>query len=96
MLMVLVAIAALAFLGERLRRDAIAYRKLAQLHRERALYLEVRAMWSVGMAAKGYVAASLVSAERARAEREKMLAEKYLHASRRPWLPVAPDPPEPE
>jgi hypothetical protein len=31
-----------------------------------------------------------------RAEYERSLKRKYLQAARRPWLPVAPDPPEPE
>jgi hypothetical protein len=96
MLMVLVAVAAMAFLGVRLRRDGIAYGKRAQSHRERALYLGARAEWSVRMAAKGYVSTAQVLADRARAEREVQLAEKYRRASRRPWLPVAPDPPGPE
>jgi hypothetical protein len=31
----------------------------------------------------------------AAAERLRRLAEKYEYAARYPWLPVAPDPPEP-
>jgi hypothetical protein len=27
---------------------------------------------------------------------ERLMAAKYLEAARHPWLPVAPDPPEPE
>ena len=31
-----------------------------------------------------------------RGQWHRAMAEKYRHAARRPWLPVAPDPPEPE
>ena len=31
-----------------------------------------------------------------RADHHAAMAEKYRHAARYPWLPVAPDPPEPE
>jgi hypothetical protein len=36
------------------------------------------------------------AANLARTENEGSLKRKYLQAARRPWLPVAPDPPEPE
>jgi len=42
-----------------------------------------------GLRSKRYTA-------RAAAEHEAMLARKYFRAARYPWLPVAPDPPEPE
>jgi hypothetical protein len=33
---------------------------------------------------------------RAKSERHRSLCDKYIYAALNPWLPVAPDPPEPE
>ena len=45
--------------------------------------------WSENVALRGRAPVRFVYYSR-------RLAEKYEHAARYPWLPVAPDPPEPE
>jgi hypothetical protein len=98
--MVAVAVVALSIATERMRRESARYRELAERHAkiERAcrknanlLPLMKPSDWEslCGQMALG------LSRSPERAVYHAGLRRKYERASRYPWLPVEPDPPEP-
>jgi hypothetical protein len=89
-LMVAVAVVAVAIAGIDLAHKAIGYRLAASRH----------AMIQHGLVLPESGPAELI--ERAKRHNDKLrayhesLRRKYEFAASHPWLPVAPDPPEPE
>ena len=99
--MVAVMVVALSIATERMRRESFRYRELVERHArlERAfrknaalLPLMKPSDWE---SLCGQMALSL-SRSPERAAYHASLRRKYEHAARYPWLPVEPDPPEPE
>jgi hypothetical protein len=90
-MMLAVAVAGMACGGEVVRRRRAAFLAQAEVHRALADYLSVSEHYVLR---PGDTHLSLTG--RRRAEVEARLAAKYERAARHPWLPVAPDPPEPE
>lgn len=92
---VVVAVIALALGGYRWgeeRRQSFAI--LAHNHYKITLLsLDLAVAERLGQPPPSQEAARLI---RAQVARSRLLAEKYEHAARYPWLPVAPDPPEPK
>jgi hypothetical protein len=87
--MVAVVLAALIIWAARLLSLSVAYRERANQY-----LLELLGSTPILMGPKGRHSATIPrSAHSLWAE---SMAEKYLHASRFPWLPLEPDPPEPE
>ncbi|MDR3636015.1 MAG: hypothetical protein P4L84_19590 [Isosphaeraceae bacterium] len=70
-------------------------RRLLALARQRQQREVVNRLISVGLAAQGAGEAD-VERHRMLAEYHRALGLKYDRAGRRPWLPVAPDLPEPK
>jgi hypothetical protein len=81
-LMVAVAIAAFAFGGWQMRQ-----------RREHRLRLALKHEVLSALLRDGHAD---TSRDPERADRHKALHIKYEHAARYPWLPIEPDPPEPE
>jgi hypothetical protein len=97
-LMVAVAVLALvAAIGEMTRRSA-SYDRLARYYAEReTLSLDLMAAFArPDRPELSEVCSVEYARNRAFAEHEERLKRKYRRAARYPWLPVAPDPPEPE
>jgi hypothetical protein len=94
--MVAVAIVGVILYGELTRRR---WAKLSAAYRSKAELARVIRDWSMGWA-EGPMQGDLGAGQRESLMRriayQAKLAEKYEHAARYPWLPVAPDPPEPE
>ena len=92
LLMLLVVVVALLLAGEATRRR---WESLASAYRTKAGGCEHRAL----LARHSYQAALGNDPDDRKFKRIEdhyvALARKYQHAARRPWLPVAPDPPEP-
>jgi hypothetical protein len=93
--MIFVAIAAAVAYSHRLRSLSAIYRWRAELHDAEADVIEALAIDGPG---GGRPVSPLWRDELWRDEMRhlKRLAAKYKHAARYPWLPVEPDPPEPE
>jgi hypothetical protein len=99
--MVAVAVAASAFYGLILWRQAAEYRAKADAYELRALEdsLNARAATSNAFDARREPTAAQTAERRSlerRADHERRLSHKYDRAARYPFLPVALDPPEPE
>jgi hypothetical protein len=98
-MMVVVAIVGILFWGGRLWRLAASYRIEAERYENRLSKSDVRAFFD-------RIDVSPEESERRMgAWRDQMarrrshyqaMKVKYEHAAHNPWLPVAPDPPEPE
>ena len=97
-LMVAVAVVALGVWGVRMRRASSAYRERAEFYR----YLLTTPRNNPPPAEGASVAEQSldIATEVARARRLmhycEVMQAKYERAARRPWIPVEPDPPEPE
>jgi hypothetical protein len=92
-LMVAVAIVGVllaAVLGLERRREWL--RRLSQRHESRAMVCDMEKL----IGAMNRQPATWLANRQARLEYHKSLARKYRQAASHPWLPVAPDPPEPE
>jgi hypothetical protein len=94
---------AVAILAVGLATDALFRRHLAlRQRRQRAAYHEkieklvTATIGELDLAARSPKAAAQVRANAAIRDRHARLKEKYRRAARYPWLPVEPDPPEPE
>ena len=97
-LMVAVAVVALGVWGERMRRASSAYREQAEFYRYLLTTPRNNPSTSEGasVAEKSLDIATEVARERRLMHYIEAMLAKYEHAARRPWLPVEPDPPEPE
>jgi FtsZ-interacting cell division protein ZipA len=95
-LMVAVAIVALVLCGWETWRKRSSYLELAD--QQSALKDHCRLMLEhvEFLAERRFADKSEVALSRRRMDYHRDLAEKYERAARYPWLPVAPDPPEPE
>ena len=76
-------------------RRHLALRQRAAYH-EKIEKLATATVWELALAARWPKAADQVRANAAIRDRHARLKEKYWRAARYPWLPVGPDPPEPE
>jgi hypothetical protein len=99
--MVAVAVVALSVAGEQMRRRAVRYRGLAERHAKIELVCRRTAARLPLMKPSDYGAFCGGMARNIRrsprlAAYQADLRRKYEHAARYPWLPVEPDPPEPE
>jgi hypothetical protein len=94
-MMVAVAVAALLLIGVVLWRRSEEYRRRAESH-DSLLWSElpvaVDEAASPGRLGGGLSVVGLLR----RAKYHHDMSQKYWRAAARPWLPVAPDPPEPE
>jgi hypothetical protein len=93
-MMIAVALAALVFGGEATRRR---WASLASTYRAKAQHCQYKAV----LAARGRGEADLINVHQKDnleqiADHYDALARKYDRAARFPWLPIGPDPPEPE
>jgi hypothetical protein len=95
-LMLVVAVMGSLSYGLRLWSLNRTFRLQAESHVARKAEARVREAWAAKMAKSGYLSARRVVAEASKAEYHDSLAIKYERAARYPWLPVLPDPPEPE
>ena len=98
--MIAVAVVALAFGAERLRRLSQGYAFLAACHAGAQISLaEVVGDYDGGRIAFDQQEATswveAIAAYRRRIPYEAALARKYRRAARYPWLPDEPDPPDP-
>jgi hypothetical protein len=92
----LVAILAVGFATTvALFRRHLALRQRAAYHEE-IEKLVTATIGELDLAARSPKAAAQVRANAAIRDRHARLKEKYWRAARYPWLPVEPDPPEPE
>ena len=73
----------------------LALRQRAAYH-EKIEKLATATVGELALAARWPKAAAQVRANAAIRDRHARLKEKYWRAARYPWLPVGPDPPEPE
>jgi hypothetical protein len=97
--MIAVAIfGALAGLGVALERRREGLEALALEHQSKMMGLGVGSGPPSGLGLLGWAPdrRSLTPSERARDEWHFRMMSKYRTAASRPWLPVEPDPPEPE
>jgi hypothetical protein len=76
-------------------RRHLALRQRAAYH-EKIEKLVTATVGELALAARWPKAAAQVRANAAIRDRHARLKEKYWRAARYPWLPVQPDPPEPE
>ena len=89
--MVVAAVAALTVASVRLRERSLAYRRQAEHHAWLVASRDYVVVDMGGMYGDNYGRLS----KRGIAYHSAM-ARKYRHAARYPWLPIEPDPPEPE
>ncbi len=82
----------------RLRERRAALLVLAQRHRAISELQWVVVKRNVALAAKGkdYVRPKDIPGPKLRAAHHKALEVKYRRAAQYPWLPIEPDPPEPQ
>jgi hypothetical protein len=87
--MVAVVVAAMTLWAVRLLMLSAAYREKAGRYQLELLGATPILMGPHGSHSLGYPRS-------VRSRWAERMADKYLHASRFPWLPIEPDPPEPE
>ena len=93
--MIAVAILAVGLATDALFRRHLALRQRAAYH-EKIEKLATATVGELALAARWPKAAAQVRANAATRDRHARLKEKYGRAARYSWLPVGPDPPEPE